>query len=46
MGCNRWQFQELHRLHQKLKQLAQKERDGKWTEQVLNCEIDRTSAKL
>ena len=25
MGCNRWQFEELHRLHQELKQLAQEE---------------------
>ena len=46
MGCNRWQFQELHRLRQKLKQLAQVESDAKWTELVLSCDADRTVPSL
>ena len=46
MGCNRWQFQELHRLHQELEQLAQVESDAKWTELLLNCEADRTVPSL
>ena len=40
MGCNRWQFQELLRLRQELKQLAQEKGDAKWTELVLSCEAD------
>ena len=35
MSCNRWQFQELHRLRQQLKKLTQEENDAKWTELVL-----------
>ena len=39
-------FQELHILHQKLKQLAQEENDSKWTELVLSCEADRKIPSL
>ena len=46
MDCNRWQFQELHRLRQELKQLAQEENDAKWTEQVLTCEANRKIPSL
>ena len=41
MGCNRWQFQELHRLQQQLKHLAQEESYAKWTDLVLGCEADK-----
>ena len=37
MSCNRWQFQELHRLYQELKKLAQEERT-EWTELAISCE--------
>ena len=43
MGCNRWQFHELHRLRQELKQL---ENYAKWIEQVISCEADRTAPSL
>ena len=46
MGCIRWQFQELHRLHQELKQLAKEKNDVKWTELVLSCEADRKIPSL
>ena len=46
IGCNRWQFQELHRLRQELKQQAQEESDTKWTELVLSCEADKTVPSL
>ena len=46
MGYNRWQFQELHRLRQELKQLAQEESEAKWTEQVLSCEADKRVPSL
>ena len=46
MGCNRSQFQELHRLRQELKQLVQKERYTKCTELVLSCESERTVPSL
>ena len=36
MGCNRWEFQELHRLRQQLKQLAQEESDAKQTDLMLS----------
>ena len=38
MGCNRWQFQVLHRLHQQLKQLAQEKGEAKWRDLVLSCD--------
>ena len=40
MGCNRWEFQDLHRLR-KLKQLAQEESDTKWKDLVLSCKADK-----
>ena len=46
MGCNRWQFQGLHRLRQELEQLAQVKSDAKWTELVLSCEADRPVPSL
>ena len=39
IGCNTWQFQEP-------KQLAQEERDAKWTEIGLCCETDRSVPSL
>ena len=46
MGCNRWQFQELHRLCQELKQLTQKESNTKMTELVPRCETDKKIPSL
>ena len=46
MGCNRWQFQELHRLRQQLKHLAQEDSDTKWTVLVVTCKADKRVTSL
>ena len=43
IGCNKWQFQKLHKLRQLL---AQEEIDAKWTDLVLNSKADKRVPSL